>query len=95
MNKRSPMPPAPPGGHKQTVSQLGKPKSSGYAEPRPKAGAVDDKPNPEAAGNQASQVAALGTVGNIESPADADQSKQPEPGENIEYPSDAAPLDGL
>jgi len=95
MNKRSPMPPAPPGGHRKTVSRPGKPKSSGYAEPRPKAGAVDDKPNPVAAGNEASQVAPLGTVGNVESPTDVDESKQLEPGENIEYPSDSAPLDGL
>lgn len=95
MSKRSPMPPAPSGNHSQTVPNPGKPKSSGYAEPRPKGGAAQDKPNPEAAGNQASQTAPLGTVGNVESPTDAEQSKRPEPGENIEYPSDSAPLDGL
>jgi hypothetical protein len=95
MNKRSPLPPARSTGPSDTASRPGKPKSSGYAEPRPKPGAPQDKPNPEAAGNQASQVAPLGTVGNVESPSDAEESKQTEPGENIEYPSGSAPLDGL
>lgn len=36
---------------------MGEPNTSGYAETKPRAGVVQDKPNPDAAGNEAAQVA--------------------------------------
>lgn len=41
----------------QTTTNPGRPKASGYAEPKPDQATDRDKPNPEVAGDQASQVA--------------------------------------
>jgi hypothetical protein len=77
----------------------GKPKSSGYAEPRPKGASDPGKPNPDVPGDEASQVASTPPGESVEYPStDVDDESAPHAGgagENIEYPSESAPLDGL
>ena len=66
------------------------PKSSGYAEPAPAKSAPRDKPNPEAAGDEAAQVAATLPAEDDEAP---DNVEQP-PGENKREPiKDPDPAD--
>lgn len=99
MNSNQPRVAGAPG-HSSTVNQPGKPKSSGYAEPRPKTTPDTDKPNPEVAGDEASQVAPAARNDDIEYPTESSETDSMprgsgEAGENIEYPSGDAPLDGL
>jgi hypothetical protein len=87
-------------GNASTVANPGKPKSSGYAEPRPKDTSEPAKPNPDAAGDEASQVAAPRSGESVEYPSETsdDESAVHATGgtnEDIEYPSRSAPLDGL
>ncbi len=49
---------APVDDHASTTAEPGQPKGSGYEEPRPAVSSARNQPNPDAAGNEASQVAA-------------------------------------
>jgi len=84
-------------GHAQTVAKPGKPKSSGYAEPNPKTTPNPDQPDPDVPGDESSQSHTAGE-GDVEYPTDDSNDDSPPrsgAGENIEYPSEASPLDGL
>jgi hypothetical protein len=99
MNSNQPRAAGTPG-KTSTVANPGKPKSSGYAEPRPKGATDPGKPNPEVAGDEASQIAPAAKSEDIEYPSDATDNDAAAhdsgvASENIEYPSGAAPLDGL
>jgi len=69
MNSNQPRAAGMPG-DSSTVANPGKPKSSGYAEPRPKGATDPAKPNPEVAGDEASQVAPRAPNDNVEYPSD-------------------------
>ena len=92
-------------GNASPAAHPGKPKSSGYAEPRPKDTSEPAKPNPDVAGDEASQVAPnepgeTEPGESVEYPSDGSDDESAVhatrgASENIEYPSQAAPLDGL
>ncbi len=70
---------------------MGEPKTSGYAETKPRAGVTQDKPNPDAAGNQAAQVASTLPGEEEEKPDDVEPTP---PGENKREPiKDPDPAD--
>jgi hypothetical protein len=71
---------------------MGEPKTSGYAEAKPRPGIAQDKPNPDAAGNQAAQVAStLPGEDEEQNPAETDPSPA---GENKREPiKDPDPAD--
>lgn len=70
---------------------MGEPKTSGYAETTPRAGAAQDKPNPDAAGNEAAQVAATLPGEEEEAPDDVEPTP---PGEHKREPiKDPDPAD--
>ena len=70
--------------HEQITPRPGKPKASGYAEPRPSETTATNKPNPDAAGNQPAQVAAQ-LPGEEEEEAPDDTEETP-PGEHKRDP---------
>ena len=77
--------------HSQTIANPGEPPASGYAETRRSETSADNQPNPDAAGNQASQVAA-------QLPGEQDQeepdTEETPPGENKREPiKDPDPAD--
>ena len=70
---------------------MGEPKTSGYAEATPRAGLAQDKPNPDAAGNEAAQVAATLPAEEDDTPDDVEPAP---PGENKREPiKDPDPAD--
>lgn len=74
-----------------TTTNPGKPKASGYAEPKPNAPGAHDKPDPEAAGGEASQVAAAVPDEDEHEPEDSDDAP---PGEHKREPiKDPDPAD--
>ena len=78
--------------HRRTTADPGQPRGSGYAEPRPAEASQPDQPNPDAAGNQAAQVAS-----NL--PGEDDEQELPDteptpPGEHKREPiNDPDPAD--
>lgn len=84
--------------HRQTTVNPGKPKSSGYAEPKPGETTARDKPNPAVAGDETSQTAPTGPGENVEYPEtepgeEASPDEPHTPDGNVEYPPDATPID--
>jgi len=88
--------------HSQAAANPGKPKSSGYAEPKPDQSNERDKPNPAVAGDEASQIAPT-EPDDVESPGrpapvspepsddDAGEETPGNAGGNIEYPDHSSP----
>jgi len=92
MNTKTPTTqPTPPVAPSRTVANPGKPPASGYAEPKPTESPVRDKPNPEAPGDEASQVEATTPGEEEEAPDDTEPLP---PGEHKREPiKDPDPAD--
>lgn len=71
----------------QITPRGGKPKSSGYAETKPSEATAVDAPDPLAAGNEASQVAAA-LPGKSSEDEDPDSTEDVPPGEHKREPID-------
>ena len=79
------------GNRARPATAPGMPRESGYAEPKPAETTERDKPNPEAAGSEASQVAAAKSGEVEDDPADTEPTP---PGEHKREPiKDPDPAD--
>jgi len=89
----APLPHEGEAAHEQITPRAGKPKSSGYAETKPSEATAVDLPNPDVAGNEASQVTA-GLPGKSSEDEDPDSTDDAPPGEHKREPiNDPDPAD--